>query len=295
MYRCFWQPVSQAVRARRLRFRITITELSVPSLATGPDPSCLRAPTQVSTVGYGLLLASLARAPHLLKWRPEAPKTASEEDVGAREDGEEAPAIDLISALRRPEAPEDLAEEDIGAPEETKQPPRSLRLKNPAGAMKTMRFPWAISSRAMVLGVIGVVGLCSADHGAPAISPSRCRERSRAAGIHAPLENVPMAAPPETKRPSSQGTRDGWCGQELYSRRFDGEDAGDRRGEAPGMKSTATTPAVESRATIPAVEATAKTPAVGVRSRRRPRVESDGEGRRPEPGTGNDHGVPRAR
>jgi len=81
-----------------------------------------------------------------------------------------------------------------------KQPPRSIRLKNSVGARKSLRFPWEISSRAIVLGVICVVASAAL---ITAGQPSRRADVASVAAppeAHAPLENVPMAARLETKK-----------------------------------------------------------------------------------------------
>src|SRR6266498_3728174 len=81
------------------------------------EPLCVRALTQASTVGYEKR-ATVSRGHSICSLETRYSKPRHEEDVGAREEGDEAHAIDPIFAQRRPEAPTALAQEDIGAQEE---------------------------------------------------------------------------------------------------------------------------------------------------------------------------------
>lgn len=81
-----------------------------------------------------------------------------------------------------------------------KQPPQSIRLKNSAGVRNSMRFPWAMSSRAIVLGVICVAAAAAL---ITARQPSHRADVARVDAppeANAPLEKVPMAARVETKK-----------------------------------------------------------------------------------------------
>lgn len=83
---------------------------------------------------------------------------------------------------------------------QAKQPPRSVRLKPSAGATSSMRFPWGMSSRAIVLGVMFIVAA------AALITARQPSHRADVAHVDAlpeanpPLENVPTAAQLETKK-----------------------------------------------------------------------------------------------
>ena len=79
-----------------------------------------------------------------------------------------------------------------------KQPPRSIRLKNSAGETNSMRFPRAISSRAILLAICVMAA-------AALITARQPSHRADVASVdappeaNAPLENLPMAAQLDTK------------------------------------------------------------------------------------------------
>jgi len=117
-----------------------------------------------------------------------------------------------------------------------------------------MRFPWAISSRAIILGVICVVAA------AALIAARQPSHRADVASVdappeaNAPLEKVPMAAPLETKKTVVSKASATPAAAKTHT-------AGVSMGKTPAVESVKA-PVVESAAKTPAVESAAKTPAV---------------------------------
>jgi len=141
----------------------------------------------------------------------------------------------------------------------TKRRPRSIRLKNSVDAENSMRFPWAISSRAIVLGAICVVAtaaLITARQPSPRADLARVGATPEA---NAPLTNELMAARLETKRtvvsqaPAMAAAANAYTAGVSTRMMSAGESV-----EAPVVKSMAKQAAVESASQAAAVDSMAK-------------------------------------